>query len=211
MIVPALLSSKKIKMQEMLDSCSRFAKLVQVDIMDGKFVPSKSISLDELSQLKIKIDSELHLMVENPFAWIAPACKIKTKRIIFHLETKVNHRELIAEIKKNKMEAGACLNPGTKIEKLQPLINRLDLILFMSVNPGFYGAPFIPEVLGKIKAFQRKYPGKKTAIDGGIKKENFAAVKKSQIDYICVGSAILKNKNPRQAFAEFKRLDSQKS
>ncbi|MCF7873719.1 MAG: ribulose-phosphate 3-epimerase [Candidatus Omnitrophica bacterium] len=205
MIVPALLSQDKEKMQEMIDTCSNFAKLVQIDIMDGQFVPSKSITKEELGKLCTNISNELHLMVENPFAWIKPACKLGSKRIIFHLETKINHKQLIKEIKKNNMEAGVSLNPETKIKDLKPLVDSIDLVLFMAVNPGFYGAPFIPKVLDKIKKFNGIWPDKKTAIDGGVKENNFIQIKNVNLDYICIGSAILKAENPEQAFLNFSR------
>ncbi|MCF7869752.1 MAG: ribulose-phosphate 3-epimerase [Candidatus Omnitrophica bacterium] len=206
MIVPALLSQDKEKMQEMLNTCNQFAKLVQIDIMDGEFVPSKSITAQELAQLKINTPNELHLMVNNPFAWIEPASQIGSKRIIFHLETEIDHKKLITEIKKMEMEAGVSLNPKTNIEKLRPIIKDIDLILFMAVNPGFYGAAFIPEVLDKIRKFKRIWPNKKTAIDGGVKESNILKIKNIGLDYICIGSAILKSDNPKQAFLKFSRL-----
>lgn len=205
MIVPALLSDDKQKMQEMLNSCSNFANLVQIDIMDGKFVPSTSITAAELTQLNTNICNELHLMVEDPFAWLEPASQLGSKRIIFHLETKIDHQKLISEIKKRGIEAGVSLNPETKIEKLQSIINDIDLVLFMSVNPGFYGASFIPEVLDKIKKFKQIWPDKKTAIDGGVKADNLSEIKSLGLDYICIGSAILKSDDPKQAFLKFSR------
>ncbi|MCF7870870.1 MAG: ribulose-phosphate 3-epimerase [Candidatus Omnitrophica bacterium] len=206
MIVPALLSQDKEKMQEMLNVCSNFADLVQIDIMDGKFVPSQSITAQELVRLKISTPNELHLMVNDPFAWLEPASQIGSKRIIFHLETEIDHKKLITEIKKMEMEAGVSLNPKTNIEKLKPIIKDIDLILFMAVNPGFYGAPFIPEVLDKIKKFKKVWPNKKTAIDGGVKENNFSKIKNIGLNYICIGSAILKSKDPKQAFLNFSRL-----
>ncbi len=207
-IVPALLSSKKEKIQEMVDICSEFADLIQIDIMDGKFVPSKSITKKELIELDIKLAHEIHLMVENPLEWIEPARAINTKRVIFHFEAVPEPIKIISAIKKAGREVGICLNPETKIKKLSPIIEEVDLVLFMSVNPGFYGAPFIPEVLSKIINFKSKWPEKKAAIDGGIKEENIITVKNTGLDYICVGSAILKAKDPRHAFNNFKSLIS---
>jgi ribulose-phosphate 3-epimerase len=206
MIVPALLSNDKGKMQKMVDTCSSFAKLVQIDIMDGRFVPSQSITAKELVQLNVNVSNELHLMVEDPFAWLEPASQLGSKRIIFHLETKINQQKLISEIKKRDIEAGVSLNPKTNIEELEPIIKDIDLVLFMAVNPGFYGAPFIPEVLDKIKKFKKIWPNKKTAIDGGVKADNFSAIKSLDLDYICIGSAILKSDDPKQAFLKFSRL-----
>lgn len=207
MIVPAILSSNFSQTQAMVNSCREFAKLIQIDIMDGKFVASKSIGQKELSGLKVGFNSELHLMAENPFEWIEPARKINSQRIIFHLETKIDHRRLISEIKKNGIEAGISLNPDTPVDDLTPLIKSIDLVLFMSVYPGFYGADFVPKVLNKVKEFKKRWPGKKTAIDGGIKKDNFLKVKNAGLNQICIGSAILKAKDPKKAFNQFSTLD----
>lgn len=203
MIVPAILTDKKENFGKMLTICAEFTNFVQVDIMDGKFVPSKSISLDELAEFNSPVHSEAHLMVKEPIEWIAPFCRFGAKRIIFHYEFGGNHYDVIRAIKKAGLEAGIAVNPSTAIGDFEFLMNKIDYILFMAVNPGFYGAPFIPAVLEKIKQFKRKYPSKLTAIDGGVKPDNIAKVMTTGVDYICVGSAILKEANPKQAYLKF--------
>lgn len=205
-IVPALLTDKKEYLAEMVKVCAKFTDYVQIDIMDGEFVPSKSVKLSDLHDLKLPIDCEAHLMVSEPAVWIEPFKRIGAKKIIYHFEIEEVHSEIIHEIKKRNLAVGIAVNPSTEIDEFRYLLNDIDTVLFMSVNPGFYGAEFIPGVLEKIMKFKKEYPEKNAAIDGGIKFDNLLNVRDSGVDYICVGSAILKDDNPEQAYLKFLNL-----
>ncbi|MFA6282300.1 MAG: ribulose-phosphate 3-epimerase [Candidatus Omnitrophota bacterium] len=200
LIVPAILTESKQELIRMCTLCGGFCDYVQIDIMDGKFVQSKSVSAGDLKNLHLPVKSEAHLMVENPLEWLDVFKKIGSKRIIFHFEIKSAHEKIITEIKNAGMEAGIAINPSTEIKTLKHLIEKIDSVLFMSVIPGFYGSKFIPEVLTKISEFKRLYPYKCVGIDGGVKLDNMARVAASGVDYICVGSAILKAENPKTAY-----------
>ena len=203
-MVPALLTDDKNKLQQMLDLCSGFAGCVQIDIMDGEFVPSTSVSLDDMMSVNYSGKVEAHLMVNNPLSWIEPFRKLGAYRIIYHFEIGVDHDFIIDSIKRHGFEAGIAVNPGTANGDFQHLVHKVDSVLFMSVNPGFYGAPFIPEVLPKIREFKNKYPLKTAGIDGGVKLDNAAKiVRESLVDYVCVGSAILRAADPAAAYREF--------
>ncbi|MEM7816974.1 MAG: ribulose-phosphate 3-epimerase, partial [Candidatus Aenigmatarchaeota archaeon] len=112
----------------------------------------------------------------------------------------------IESIRSKNLEVGIAVNPYTKIEEFEFLLEKVDTVLFMSVEPGFYGSPFITGVLEKIKEFKKLYPNKTIGIDGGIKLDNFKEVKNIGVDYICIGSAILKAKNPKEAYFKFLNL-----
>lgn len=202
-IVPAILTNNKDECNQMLSLCRTFTDYAQVDIMDGLFVPSKSITQTDLSQITASVKFEAHLMVNDPLVWIDDLATLGAERIIFHFEIDMNHLKIIESIKARKMKVGLALNPATNIEQFEFLLARLDSVLFMSVNPGFYGAPFISDVLEKIKTFKCKYPRFLTGIDGGVKLNNVQNVKASGVDYICVGSAILKAENPQTAYQQF--------
>ncbi|MBP7088019.1 MAG: ribulose-phosphate 3-epimerase [Candidatus Omnitrophica bacterium] len=206
MIVPALLSDKKEELVKMIKLCSDFTDYIQIDIMDGSFVPSKSVTVKDLKRLKLPLKSEAHLMVDDPLLWVKSFQELGTEKIIFHFEINADHEKIISEIQKVGLKAGIAVNPSTSIDKLKVFIDKVDTFLFMSVNPGFYGAEFIPEVLDKIKEFKDKYPHKIVGIDGGIKTDNLIAVKNSGVDYICIGSAIMKDLNPKQAYKKFSEV-----
>jgi len=200
MIVPALLTEKRQDFIDMLNTCAQFTGYVQVDIMDGKFVSSKSIQIDDLEGISSPVSFEAHLMVEEPLEWLESFKNLGAKKIIFHFEIDKNHIDSIKKIKSKGMLAGIAVNPKTKIEEFEYLLNYLDSVLFMSVIPGYYGSAFIPEVLEKIKEFKKNYPEKQAGIDGGIKFSNIKDVMRSGVDYACVGSAILKAENPIEAY-----------
>ncbi len=203
MIVPAILTNSKNEFVEMLNVCKEFTDFVQIDIMDGKFVPSKSVDKSELKGLKTPLRCEAHLMVNNPLEWLSIFEELKAERIIFHFEIKEDKKVIIKEIRKKGFKVGLAVNPDTPIEDFKEFINNVDMILFMSVIPGFYGSKFIPPVLDKVKAFKKLYPYKKTGIDGGIKISNVRKVKEAGLDYIYVGSAILKAVSPFKTYMDF--------
>jgi ribulose-phosphate 3-epimerase len=203
MVVPALLTDKKDELSRMINICAGFTDYVQIDIMDGEFVPSKSVTVEDLRDLRVTIASEAHLMVKNPVAWLIPFKKLGAKAIIYHVEINADHQDIIKRIKGLGLRAGIAVNPPTRIEDFQGLVKDVDCVLFMSVNPGFYGAPFVPEVLGKIKKFKQLYPKMKVGIDGGVKQSNVDDIIKSGVDFICVGSAILTVADPGRAYKEF--------
>lgn len=200
MIVPAILTETKEELLRMCNLCASFCDYAQIDIMDGKFVPSKSVTVKDLTGLRLPIENEAHLMVEKPLEWLEAFKEMGTKRVIIHFEINENHEKVISEIKKAGLGAGIAINPDTRINAFKHLLNKVDSVLFMSVIPGFYGSPFIPEVLEKISEFKKMYPKICTGIDGGVKADNIIRIMASGVDYACVGSAILKAKNPETAY-----------
>lgn len=199
-IVPAILTDNKDKFTKMVNLCSEFTDYIQIDIMDGEFVPSKSITPNDFKGLSSPVHSEAHLMVKNPLEWISVFKEFGSQRIIFHFEIEANHSNIIKKIKQTGLQAGIAVNPSTEIEDFQHLIPETDTFLFMSVEPGFYGSVFIPYVLEKIRRFKKVNPHKLAGIDGGVKLDNVQIVNNSGIDYICVGSAIFKSNNPKQIY-----------
>lgn len=206
LIVPAILTDKKDELIAMVNSCSSFCDYIQIDVMDGQFVASKSILLDDLRGLNFSIKSEAHLMVNEPLKWLEVFQQLGSNKIIYHFEIKDNHPAIIDSIKKQNLKVGLAINPSTQISDFKFLIEKVDSILFLSVIPGFYGSEFIPDVLNKIKEFKKLYPNKYTGIDGGVKLNNVRDVAASGVDYICIGSAILKSKNPEETYLKIKAL-----
>jgi len=201
-IIPAILTSNREDFLGMLKSCSSFCNHIQIDIMDGKFVPSYSIIPKDLDGILLDNYVEAHLMVEDPIEWIEPFKKIGAQEIIFHVEIDKSIDKIIEFVKKSGLKAGLAINPDTSLSKLDPYLRFIDSVLFMSVVPGFYGSKFIPQTLEKIKEFKKKSQ-LRTGIDGGVKLSNLTEVISSGVDNICVGSAILKAESPALAYNEF--------
>ena len=203
MIVPAILTSQRDEFIKMLNQSREYNWYVQIDIMDGKFVPSQSIDINILKGLKYPLGSEAHLMVDDPAYWIEVFKSFGAERVIFHFEINKDKEEIIDQISRSGLSVGLAVNPDTQIEDFSYLVPQIDVILFMSVVPGFYGSRFIPSVLDKIKKFKTFFPQKRIGIDGGIKIDNVRKVHKIGIDYICVGSAIFEEKSPKDAYQRF--------
>jgi len=207
-IVPAILTDDPQALGTMVKNVGAFATWVQVDIMDGRFVPSCSVTSEHFSGLEMNFGWEVHLMVEHPEEYIRGFAEAGAERIIFHYEATPSPEEVIAKVKELNLKVGLALNPETPVSSVVHLIGGLDSILFLSVHPGFYGQKFLPEVLDKVKELRRLYPEFEIGIDGGIKENNITLVAGSGVDYICVGSAILLSPNPAGSFQNLEILVS---
>ncbi len=206
-ITPTILTDNFLELKEMLKKAESFCDYVQIDIMDGKFVPSKSIEISDLKKIKTSLNLEVHLMVENPLRALDYLKRIENiKRVIFHYEAKDRPIEVIGEIKSFGLKAGLAISPETPVRKTKDLLGSIDSVLVLSVNPGFYGSKFIPQTLRKIKLIRKMRSDIKIGLDGGIKLNNLSKILNYPLDYLCVGSAILKEEDPESAFLEFKKL-----
>ncbi|MDY7032715.1 MAG: ribulose-phosphate 3-epimerase [Thermodesulfobacteriota bacterium] len=202
-IVPAILTDKRDEFLHMIDIAKGFTNYVQADFMDGNFVPSKSIALNALKGLEFSLNVEAHLMVKDSKRYLPVLKSSGIKKIIFHFEAEPDPQMLIRSIKDLEMEAGLAVNPETTISDFAYLVPHVDSLLFLSVDPGFYGSPFIPDVLNKIKTFGAQHSSVCTGIDGGISLENVKDVKASGVDYACVGSRIFMQPNPCKSYEAF--------
>jgi ribulose-phosphate 3-epimerase len=202
-VIPAILTNNPTTLEKLARQAESFTDYAQFDIMDGKFVPSHSVTCAQIAKLKTKLIWEAHLMVLNPEDCLEDFQKAGAKKIVFHYEATSTPEDFIHQIKTLGMKAGLAVNPETPVSAFASLVKEIDSVLFLSVNPGFYGAKFIPEVLEKIREFRRLYPEMETGIDGGIKEKNIAQIARSGVDVIYVGSAIFLQPDPA---ASYKRL-----
>lgn len=202
-IVPAILTDDPGALALMVRRAERFATYVQVDITDGIFVPSRSISYEDVEKVSPKFSWEAHLMVVSPEEYFPGFKKAGAGKVIFHYEATMQHGEVIDEARRLGLGVGLGVNPETPISAFERLIPSLDSVLFLSVQPGFYGSEFIPEVIGKVAAMRYLFPEIKVGIDGGINDKNISDVLKSEADDICVGSAIFRSTDPE---ASYRRL-----
>jgi ribulose-phosphate 3-epimerase len=171
--------------------------------MDGDFVPSRSVACAQIAKLKPGVKWEAHLMVRHPEDCLEEFKKAGAQKIVFHYEATPEPEKIIRKIRKLGMEAGLAVNPETSIKTIAPLVDKVDSVLFLAVNPGFYGAKFIPEVLDKIVEFRKLYPKKEIGIDGGVKENNIGEIARTGVDVIFIGSAIFLQPDPA---ASYRRL-----
>ncbi len=205
-IVPAILTDSPAELEKLVRLAESFTDFIQLDIMDGQFVPSHSVSCEDIARLKTKLKWEAHLMVMHPEDCVEDFKRAGAQKIVFHFEATPSPEKTIRSIKKLGMQVGLAINPETGISSITPLVKKIDSVLFLSVNPGFYGAKFIPEVLDKIVAFRKAYPKIEIGIDGGIKESNIIQIARSGVDVICVGSAIFLQPDPAASYGRLTEL-----
>lgn len=211
MIIPGILTDNFEVFKAQALSFS-FAPLLQIDIMDGEFVPNKSFSeIEKINALNLKSKLELHLMVNHPLKEIEKWKNVKKIiRVIFHVECKDGVQDTINAIKEQGWQVGIAINPDTHRYALLPYLKQIDEILFMTIQPGAQGNPFIPEVQDNIievhKLLSAMDHKPKIAVDGAINAENIAEVKSWGVENFCVGSAITRSANPKQTYEELNEL-----
>ena len=195
-VLPAILTDDRETFKKMLRVSESFTDHIQADFMDGIFVPSKSVGVADLEGLRCRRFTEAHIMVQDPLSWLPGLKKFGARRVIFHFEIDKDRQEVIARIKEEGFSVGLAVNPQTEIEEFSGLVDKVEVVLFLSVIPGFYGSKFIPQVLDKIKEFKKSHPKAVTGIDGGIKLDNIRDVARMDVDIIVTGSAVFDGKAP---------------
>lgn len=205
-VVPAVLSRDPADYREKLDLVASFTDYAQLDFMDGVFVPSESIDAKTAGGMEVPVDYEAHLMVTDPIGWARELAGPRQKRVIFHYEAVSDAAAVADVIRSMNLSPGLALNPGTPAEASFPLLDRVDMILIMSVNPGYYGSPFIPEVLDKAVEIRKRSASVTIGMDGGVSADNIDLAKGAGLDYVCVGSRILLADDPAESFARLNRL-----
>lgn len=179
------------------------------DVMDGHFVPNLSYGamLIEAVRERTKAFFDAHLMISDPAKYLDDYVKAGCDAITFHIEAVPEPTELLRRIREHKIAAGLAFNPGTPVEKVLPHLGDCDLVLVMSVEPGFGGQKFKPEVLDKVRAIKQKAPAKlRISIDGGIGRSTIRSAAQAGADIFVAGSAIFDETDFRAALDELKSL-----
>ena len=198
-ISPSILSADFGKLgKEIQDLEKANADLIHIDVMDGHFVPNITIGPEVISKLRkhSTLPFDVHLMISPVHNYIENFAQAGADIITIHPEATDNLIASIKKIKSYNKKAGVSLNPETSVDKVLPVLNLIDLVLVMSVNPGFGGQKFIKETLDKVKILRKEIDSKKLnteiEIDGGINFENSKLAKKAGVDILVSGTTIFK-------------------
>lgn len=203
-ISPSILSSKnRIESIKKLNKTN--ANLLHIDVMDGIFVPNTQMPINEIIEYNkySTIPLDIHLMVENPIEYINKLENKNIEYITIHIEIDKNIDELIDKIKNLGYKVGLSIKPNTPINSIIPYLNKIDLVLIMSVEPGFGGQKFIPQTLEKAKQIKEMDKNITLEIDGGVNETNIKEIKK-YIDIAVVGSYIINNNDYQEAINNLK-------
>lgn len=197
-IAPSILSANFAKLGEEVDNVLKAgADVVHFDVMDNHFVPNLTIGplvCEALRKHGVTAPIDVHLMIEPVDRIIPDFAKAGASIITFHPEASVHIDRTLQLIKDNGCKAGLVFNPGTPLHYLDYVMDKLDMILLMSVNPGFGGQSFIPSALDKLRQVRQRIDDSglniRLEIDGGVKTDNIRAIKEAGADTFVAGSAI---------------------
>ncbi len=203
-VTPAVLANDLTTFGQLIEVSETFTDYVQIDIMDGVFVPSTGIGISDLAGVKTLLKSEAHLMVAHPEDWLEAVANFGSEEVIFHYEAVADPEATISLLRDTDFRAGLAINPDTPVGEFLSLADSVDTVMFMAVHPGFYGAPFIPAVLDKIKDLRAQRPFLNIGIDGGMNLETAGLAGDAGVDFVCVGSAIFKAPDPAHAYCQLK-------
>jgi len=204
-IVPGILVNNIKDFREQINSVRDKVDWVQIDVLDGKFVPNQNLSLAEISPEDLTdLSVEVHLMVENPLRYLKDCKILGVKRVVVHYEVIHDTPEILQTIKSQGLQVTVALNPGTTVSYLENIVTDLDGILLMTVTPGAQGQAFLSEVLDKIPEIKIIAPHAILGIDGGVKLDNLDAIKNYNLDYVTVGSSLWTADNPSEMLDKLK-------
>jgi ribulose-phosphate 3-epimerase len=212
-IAPSILSADFSRLGEEIRAVEQAgADLIHIDVMDGHFVPNITIGSSVIESLRgiTKLPFDVHLMIEDPEKYIGAFVSAGSNMITVHVEAATHLHRLVEMIRESGCRAGVSLNPATSLDQVEEILPNVDLLLVMTVNPGFGGQKFIKGMENKIKKARNLVdhlsPDTLIEVDGGITLQNIKAVSDAGADIFVAGASVFKSGDYQRTIGEMKRL-----
>lgn len=206
LVAPSILSADFSRLGEEVRNVRKAgADWIHVDVMDGVFVPNITIGpcIVKAIRDKTRIPFDVHLMIEDPINYVKEFSDAGADIITFHIEACKDPDKTIKAIRKNGKKVGVSIRPKTPLSSLKPYLNKVDMVLLMSVEPGFGGQSFMPGVLSRIRTLRMVYK-KHIEVDGGINDKTAGSVIQAGANILVAGTAVFGNKDYRKAIRRLK-------
>ncbi len=212
-IAPSILSADFARLAEDIEKVERGgAEYLHIDVMDGQFVPNITMGPPIIKSIRActKMFLDVHLMIDKPERYIKEFAEAGADLITFHVEATPHAHRVLQAIHAQGIKAGVVLNPGTSLDTIEYLLPDVDLVLLMSVNPGFGGQSFIPQVKTKIQVLRdlvtRMGLQVEIQVDGGVNRENILELVRAGADVFVMGSAIFNSEDPEQTTKDVRKM-----
>jgi ribulose-phosphate 3-epimerase len=212
-IAPSILASNFARLGDEMRAVEEGgADVIHVDVMDGHFVPNLSIGVPVVASLRkaTRLPLDVHLMIERPEEYVERFAKAGANRILIHQEATVHLDRALSMIRESGAQAGAVINPATPVAMLTDVLDKVDTVLVMSVNPGFGGQKFIPGAVEKIRQLHqwrtRYNGGFRIEVDGGVDADNIADLARAGANTFVAGTSIFHTPDPAAAVRNLRKL-----
>ncbi|HEY9682111.1 MAG TPA: ribulose-phosphate 3-epimerase [Oculatellaceae cyanobacterium] len=219
LVAPSILSADFSKLGEEIKKAENGkADWIHVDVMDGQFVPNLTIGMPVVKGIRphTKLPLDVHLMIVEPDRYLDEFAKAGADMLTVHTEACIHLQRTLSHIRALGKKAGVALNPGTSPDSLRYVLNDIDLVLVMTVNPGFGGQKFLSSVLPKIREIRQMFddadlPDVNISVDGGITPDTAALVFEAGANVVVAGNSIYGQKDVAQAIAQLRAAGSNKT
>ena len=203
-IAPSMLGADFGDMRRAAELVAPESGYLHMDVMDGHFVPNLTMGSDLVKALKGIAPLDVHLMITDPCDFIDDFCEAGADIISVHIEAN-KPKEALQLIKSKNIKAGIALNPSTPKEAIEDVVSEADMVLVMSVEPGYCGQSFHENAIDRVKEYREKYPDKLIEVDGGVSTSNSEKLIQAGADILVAGSAVFNSEDPLQTIKQMKQ------